>query len=788
MDFLKKNKSATLYLDKNGLTVIRIKFPYDLDTLFQVRSLTGRKYFKEDETWTSPVNVESIKHLIDWDFTIDDGLKAFLQKAQNRESDIAKHDIQGFKTKLLPYQSRGLAFIENNNGRVLIDDETGLGKTIMTLAWLQMHPEIRPVVIVVPSSLKLYWKREAERLMSYPRIEILSESTSFWLPNGEIFITSYENIFDWVNKLKGINPQILILDEIHNIRDRSSNQTKAVQKIGKGVPYIICLTGISVAARPLEVFYAIKLIKPELFPSFADFSRRYSDDDIKPKYFTWEQYGVSPNKKSSAFNRSEEKLADFIMWLKEQVDKGLIELGEYDQIGSGVESEWTNKYIADSYKRKELRSRYGIEKGAFDSPFHIDRVGLLFTQVFSDLHGITEAMDAVISRILAQGMTDGDGPALLARKIEAAINGTGLGDLGITNEFIADTIISAKRRAKMLAHTEIMRAHHKSTMQEFRNWRKLGIDTKAEWKTAGDNRVCDLCNALEGKIFTVEEIEDLIPLHPECRCIALPYIEELQKYYSKPKEEEDWLGLREGIDTRKSQIPELYKILTDTIMIRRLKKDVLKDLPRKIISFIPVELDNFKEYKEAEKELINFLKRKSGLKLESNNIITPASIEELMLLVVNSKLRLSLEWIRDFLELGNKLILFTSHKFVIDSIVEIFQKVCVKLDGPIHGMDKQKIVKDFQTNSRVRLLLVNFEQEDDTIELTTLSNIAFLDIPSPTGQFLNSDNLYSIGQNGIVNIYYLFGAETIEERFVNLIDHKSDEVDPKSEWIDLLFN
>jgi SNF2 family DNA or RNA helicase len=56
------------------------------------------------------------------------------------------------------------------------------------------------------------------------------------------------------------------------------------------------------------------------------------------------------------------------------------------------------------------------------------------------------------------------------------------------------------------------------------------------------------------------------------------------------------------------------------------------------------------------------------------------------------------------------------------------------------------------------------------------------------GQFLKQDDLYSIGQKDIANINYLFGADTIEERFVNLIDHKSDEVDSKSEWTDLLFN
>lgn len=337
MDFLKKKRTAVLSENKNGEAVIIIRFPYDLDTLFQVRSIPERKYHKADESWSAPVSVQSIKLLNEFGFTIDEQLTSLLTKAQKRESDISNNGIHGLKIKLLPYQSIGVSFIENNYGRVLIDDETGLGKTIMALAWLQLHLEIRPVVIVVPSSLKLFWKKEAERLIPNPQIEVLSEITYSWRPNGDILITTYEDIFNWVNKLKVINPQIIILDEIHYIRDKSENHTKAVQKLSKNVPHIICLTGISVAARPLEAFNAVKLIKSDLFPSFTEFSRRYGN--AKPTYYTWEDYGVTSTNKFS--NRREEKLTDFIIWLKEQVDKGLIEIGEFDQLGNGVELEWT---------------------------------------------------------------------------------------------------------------------------------------------------------------------------------------------------------------------------------------------------------------------------------------------------------------------------------------------------------------------------------------------------------------------------------------------------------------
>ncbi len=252
---------------------------------------------------------------------------------------------------------------------------------------------------------------------------------------------------------------------------------------------------------------------------------------------------IPPDWKAFAFMRDPEKVAAFMEWLKKQVDAGLLKVGTFEQIGRAVEAVWTNLYVFDSYKRGVIRARYELgkagvklpsieESGGIDMvmglPFHMDRVGLLFTRVFTELQGITAVMDVQISKILAQGLIDGDGPALLARKLIATINGTGMGDLAITDTL--GRFIPAARRAEMLARTEIIRAHHQATIQEYRNWGVLDIVVKGEWKTAGDDRVCDLCAALEGKIFTLDEIEPMIPLHPQCRCIALPWIAELQKY------------------------------------------------------------------------------------------------------------------------------------------------------------------------------------------------------------------------------------------------------------------
>jgi len=250
--------------------------------------------------------------------------------------------------------------------------------------------------------------------------------------------------------------------------------------------------------------------------------------------FTFEL--TTPGRSAFAFPRSADKVSAFMAWLQQQVDAGILEVKELQQVGVGIEEAWTNKYIYDSYKRGVMRARYELQKAGFDvptiaqtggieislaTPFHIDRLGLLYTRTYSGLKGITTAMDTQISRVLAEGIANGDGPVLLARKLVSTINGTGMGDLAIRDTL--GRFIPARRRAELLARTEIIRAHHQATIMEYRNWALEEVYVKAEWMTAGDNRVCPECALLEGEVFSLETIMSMIPVHPSCRCIALPY-------------------------------------------------------------------------------------------------------------------------------------------------------------------------------------------------------------------------------------------------------------------------
>ena len=238
-----------------------------------------------------------------------------------------------------------------------------------------------------------------------------------------------------------------------------------------------------------------------------------------------------PGYRAFAFPRSADKMSAFSNWFDEKVNTGILEVHRGQQVGSAVENAWTNKYVKQGYERGIERGRrellnagYNVPPleatggiwGAFNSPMHMDRVGVLYTRTFTGLKGITAAMDKQISDVLGLGLAEGLGPRELARQLTRTI-GSGLGMTDKLGRFIP-----AERRAKVLARTEIIRAHHEGTIQEYENWRVEGVHVKAEWETAGDDRVCEECATLEGSIFTLEEIRPMIPVHPMCRCVALP--------------------------------------------------------------------------------------------------------------------------------------------------------------------------------------------------------------------------------------------------------------------------
>ena len=236
-----------------------------------------------------------------------------------------------------------------------------------------------------------------------------------------------------------------------------------------------------------------------------------------------------------------------------------------------------------------------------------------------------------------------------------------------------------------------------------------------------------------------------------------------------------------GLDVNgASNISELHTLLKNSVMIRRLKRDVLKELPGKTFSFIPMELNNTKEYKEAERSFIDYIRQTQGDEVAEKlrRVEQLARIEGLKQLAVKGKLNQVIEWVKDFLETGNKLVVFTSHHFTIDALSEAFPTGTVMFDGRCTDLQKQQAKNDFQNNDEIRLFLGNLKSAGEGITLTASSNVAIIELPwSPKTIDQAGDRVDRIGQKFAVNIYYLLAKNTIEEKIARLLDQRRKMTD-----------
>lgn len=180
-------------------------------------------------------------------------------------------------TKLYDFQKEGIEQIEKFNGRVLLADAMGLGKTIQALTYLKRHKEIRPAIIVCPASLKWVWEGQARQHCGL-RTTVLSgrkQPKNTLKRNHPIIILNYDILDAWKDYLISLKPQIVIGDEIHAIKSPNAKRTKAFRELCRNVPHIIAISGTPLTNRPSELFPTLNILWKKEFPTFMAFGHRY---------------------------------------------------------------------------------------------------------------------------------------------------------------------------------------------------------------------------------------------------------------------------------------------------------------------------------------------------------------------------------------------------------------------------------------------------------------------------------------------------------------------------------
>ena len=143
-------------------------------------------------------------------------------------------------------------------------------------------------------------------------------------------------------------------------------------------------------------------------------------------------------------------------------------------------------------------------RSSFAHPETVEKLKLLSGRVLGELKGVTEAVAQGMGRSLADGLSRGSNPRVIARQMAKDVDGIGL------------------RRALTITRTEIIRAHAEGQLDAFG---RLGVEelgVMVEWSTSHDNRVCKLCAPLEKTVIKLSEAKGMLPRHPNCRCAWIP--------------------------------------------------------------------------------------------------------------------------------------------------------------------------------------------------------------------------------------------------------------------------
>lgn len=244
--------------------------------------------------------------------------------------------------------------------------------------------------------------------------------------------------------------------------------------------------------------------------------------------------------------------------------------------------------------------------------------------------------------------------------------------------------------------------------------------------------------------------------------------------------------------TGSSNLPVLNDLLNRHIMLRRLKMDVLKDLPPKIYSTIPLQFDR-KEYDSVAGAFTGKVDWKAGMQTliqyggnapKSDEVIV--QIQKLREIAGYAKINAAIEWIKDFVDAGQKLVVFAHNRNVLQKVhtalaadEDVGGDSVVTIMGGVDTDDRDVAVHKFQNDPKVRAILVGITAGGFGLTLTAASAVAFIQLPWTPGDLQQAaDRVHRVGQTAdSVMVYNLVAEGTIEEEICDMIVEKAQIMD-----------
>jgi SWI/SNF-related matrix-associated actin-dependent regulator 1 of chromatin subfamily A len=226
-----------------------------------------------------------------------------------------------------------------------------------------------------------------------------------------------------------------------------------------------------------------------------------------------------------------------------------------------------------------------------------------------------------------------------------------------------------------------------------------------------------------------------------------------------------------GYDDRGSSLGhELNWVLRHGFMVRRLKRDVLTQLPPKTRHTVWLEIKQnveveagFRQWKKLNETLY---KLPSGSEQQRLQMFERQKvISELFVNTSSAKCEAIVRWVLDALAQGRSFIFFAYHQVVLNAVEEAVSGMYeyMRIDGSTPAHKRQEKVEAFQKDDTIRIAILSIMAAGTGVTLTRVSECVFGELYWVPGVMIQAeDRIHRISQTERCDIYYLLGTETLD--------------------------
>ena len=251
--------------------------------------------------------------------------------------------------------------------------------------------------------------------------------------------------------------------------------------------------------------------------------------------------------------------------------------------------------------------------------------------------------------------------------------------------------------------------------------------------------------------------------------------------YSKRKFQEKFIKADKGSK-------ELKKLIKPFIL-RRLKNDVMSELPDKIEKRFLIEMTE--EQKKVYKAYVDDVKVKMKEKDFTNDKITIFSyLTKLRQLTLDpsiliegytggsGKIDVTVELVEKFIKEKHKILLFSQFTSVLDSIKKVLEAEGIEyfyLDGATKASERVQLVNEFNASDKVKIFLISLKAGGTGLNLTSADVVIHFD-PwwNPAIEDQATDRAHRFGQKNVVEVIKLIAKGSIEEKIIKLQESKKE--------------